>query len=205
MTRALVTANPVHLKKVFDNIAGKRVGYLVYNQFSSSFNDELNDVFADFKAAGVNELVLDLRFNGGGSVLTSSYLASMIYQNAGTMRFINLVFNAKHSDQNDNYNFGNKLNRYDSDGKTQGSESINRLSTLNRLYILTSKGTASASELIINGLKPYMSSIKLIGATTYGKNVGSITLYDAPKYDYARESGANPTHKYAMQPIVFQS
>jgi len=50
-----------------------------------------------------------------------------------------------------------------------------------------------------------MGSVKLIGATTYGKNVGSITLYDAPKNDYASESRANPDHKFAMQPIVFQS
>ncbi len=205
MTRALVASNPVHFKKVFENIGGKKVGYLVYNQFSNSFNDELNAAFADFKAAGINELVLDLRFNGGGSVLTSSYLASMIYENARTRRFVNLVFNEKHSDQNDGYNFQNKLSRYDEEGKSEGQETINRLNTLSRLYILTSNGTASASELIINGLKPYMSSVKLIGATTYGKNVGSITLYDAPKNDYTSESRANPDHKYAMQPIVFQS
>ncbi len=205
ITRALVTSNPVHFKKVFDDIGGKKVGYLVYNQFSSSFNDELNAAFADFKAVGIDELVLDLRFNGGGSVLTSSYLASMINENARTRRFVNLVYNDKHSDENDGYNFANKLFRYDEDGKSQGQETINRLNTLSRLYILTSDGTASASELIINGLKPYMSSVKLIGATTYGKNVGSITLYDAPNDDYARESSANPAHKYAMQPIVFQS
>lgn len=205
MSRALVASNPVHFKKVFENVGGKKVGYLVYNQFSSSFNDELNDSFADFKAAGINELVLDLRFNGGGSVLTSSYLASMIYQNASTRKFVNLVFNEKHSNQNDEYNFGNKLFRYDEEGNSQGQETINRLNTLSRLYILTSNGTASASELIINGLKPYISSVVLIGAKTYGKNVGSITLYDAPKNDYTSESKANPDHKYAMQPIVFQS
>lgn len=205
MTRALVASNPVHFKKVFENIGGKKVGYLVYNQFSSSFNDELNASFADFKEAGINELILDLRFNGGGSVLTSSYLASMIYQNARTREFVNLVFNDKHSSQNDEYNFGNKLFRYDEEGNSQGQESINRLNTLSRLYILTSNGTASASELIINGLKPYMSAVVLIGAKTYGKNVGSITLYDSPKNDYTSESNANPEHKYAMQPIVFQS
>ena len=90
-------------------------------------------------------------------------------------------------------------------GNGQGLENINRLTTLNRLYILTSGGTASASELIINGLRPYMSSVKLIGTTTYGKNVGSITLYDSPNNDYVNESKANSSHKFAMQPIVFQS
>ena len=205
MTRALVVSNPVYFKKIFDNIGGKKVGYLVYNQFSSSFNDELNTAFADFKASGINELVLDLRFNGGGSVLTSSYLASMIYSNAGRRRFVDLIFNAKHSGDNDGYNFDNTLKKYSAEGGYEGQESINRLNTISRLYVLTSGGTASASELIINGLKPYMSSVKLIGATTYGKNVGSITLYDAPKNDYSSESRANPDHKFAMQPIVFQS
>ncbi len=80
MTRALVAANPIHVTRIFNNIGGKKVGYLVYNQFSGSFNDELNDAFADFKAEGVQEFVLDLRFNGGGSVLTSALLASMIYR-----------------------------------------------------------------------------------------------------------------------------
>ncbi len=205
MTRALVTSNPVHFKKVFDNIAGKKVGYIVYNQFSSSFNDELNRAFAEFKAAGIDELVLDLRFNGGGSVLTSSYLASMIYADARTGRFVDLIFNAKHSDQNDGYNFQNRLRTFNAAGNSEGQETMNRLTSLSRLYILTSGGTASASELIINGLRPYMSSVKLIGTTTYGKNVGSITLYDSPNNDYASESRANPSHKFAMQPIVFQS
>ena len=113
MTRALVESNPVHFKKVFDNIAGKKVGYLVYNQFSSSFNDELNDAFADFKAAGIDELVLDLRFNGGGSVLTASYLGSMIYADARTGRFVDLIFNKKHKEENDGYNFQNRLRIYD--------------------------------------------------------------------------------------------
>ena len=50
-----------------------------------------------------------------------------------------------------------------------------------------------------------MATVKLIGTTTYGKNVGSVTLYDSPKNDYSSEARANPSHKYAMQPIVFQS
>lgn len=205
MTRELVVSNPVHLIKVFEDVEGKKVGYLVYNQFSSSFNDELNAAFSDFTAAGIDELVLDLRFNGGGSVLTASYLASMIYKNARNQRFVNLVFNNKHSDENDTYNFQDRLNTYDEDRNNLGRETINRLNSLNRFYIITSNSTASASELIINGLRPYMGSIILIGATTYGKNVGSITLYDAPKNDFVSESNANPDHKFAMQPIVFQS
>lgn len=204
MTRALVAANPIHVTRIFNNIGGKKVGYLVYNQFSGSFNDELNDAFADFKAEGVEEFVLDLRFNGGGSVLTSALLASMIYRTAGTGVFAELKFNDKQSDSDDFYTFENRNYIFNTDGKYEGDEPINRLNSVNRLYVLTSGGTASASEMVINGLRPYMSSVKLIGSTTYGKNVGSITLYDSPKNDYASELRANPAHKYAMQPIVFQ-
>jgi C-terminal processing protease CtpA/Prc len=204
MTRALVAANPIHFTKVFDNIGGKKVGYLVYNQFSGSYNDELNEAFAEFKAAGVEEFVLDLRFNGGGSVLTSALLASMIYDAAGTGVFAELKFNGKHRNSDDFYNFENRNYLFSTEGQSEGREPLNRLNTVNRLYVLTSGGTASASEMVINGLRPYMSSVKLIGSTTYGKNVGSITLYDAPKNDYVGESRANPAHKYAMQPIVFQ-
>lgn len=205
ISRDLVTANPVYLKKIFNDIDGKKVGYLVYNQFSRSFNDELNDVFGDFKAAAIDELILDLRFNGGGSVLTASYLASMIYAQGNKGLFTDLVYNKKHSNEDDGYNLSNSLRKYNANGDAQGQESINRLNSLDRLYVITSKGTASASELVINGLRPYMSSVKLVGTTTYGKNVGSITLYDSPKSDYTSESRANSSHKFAMQPIVFKT
>jgi C-terminal processing protease CtpA/Prc len=179
------------------------VGYLVYNSFRSSYNDELNTAFAYFKNEGIQELVLDLRLNGGGSVLTSAYLASMINSVAGTETFAKLTFNAKHTNQNSSYTFQNKLNVYDVSGTKIGEENINRLTGINQLYVLTSSSTASASEMIINGLKPFMS-VKVIGTTTYGKNVGSITLYDSPSSDYTSESSANSAHLYAMQPIVFQ-
>jgi carboxyl-terminal processing protease len=77
---------------------------------------------------------------------------------------------------------------------------INSLN-LTKIYILTSKSSASASELVINGLRPYMNVIQ-IGDVTYGKNVGSITLYDSKSFG---NQNRNPNHKYAMQPIVFKS
>ena len=204
ITATVLSENPVFLKKVFDNIDGKKVGYLVYNGFRSSYNDELNDAFLFFKNETIDELILDLRINGGGSVATSAYLASMIYANAGLDKFADLKFNSKHSDDDGFYNFQNTLNVFDANDKKTGEQAINRLNTLNRLYVLTSKSTASASEMVINGLKPYMSSVKVVGTTTYGKNVGSITLYDSPSTDFRNQSTANPSHLNAMQPIVFQ-
>ena len=200
----VLSENPIYLKKIFNNINNKKVGYLVYNAFRSSYNDELNDAFSYFKNENIDELILDLRLNGGGSVATSAYLASMIYSDAGVDRFANLKFNNKHSAEDGFYNFENTLNVFNTNSEKIGEQTINRLTTLNRLYVLTSSSTASASEMVINGLKPYMNSIKLVGTTTYGKNVGSITLYDSPKSDYQNKASANPNHNYAMQPIVFQ-
>lgn len=203
ITAVEISEDPVYLKKVFPNINGKKVGYLVYNAFRSSYNDELNAAFAYFKNEGIQELVLDLRLNGGGSVLTSAYLASMIDISAGIETFAKLTFNAKHSNQNSSYTFQNKLSVYDVNGTKTGEENINRLTGINQLYVLTSGSTASASEMIINGLKPFMP-VKVIGTKTYGKNVGSITLYDSPSSDYTSETSANSAHLYAMQPIVFK-
>ncbi|HEX9601362.1 MAG TPA: S41 family peptidase, partial [Mariniflexile sp.] len=163
-----------------------------------------NAVFSYFKNEGIDELILDLRLNGGGSVPTSAYLASMIYANAGIEEFASLKFNSKHTEENGSYFFANTLHVYDSNDKKIGTEAINRLNTLNRLYVLTSNSTASASEMVINGLKPYINPVKIVGTTTYGKNVGSITLYDSPNTDYQDRLSANPSHTYAMQPIVFQ-
>ena len=203
ITAAVISEDPVYFKKVFTDILGKKVGYLVYNSFRSSYNDELNAAFAYFKNEGIQELILDLRLNGGGSVLTSAYLASMIKASAGTETFAKLTFNAKHTNQSGSYTFLNTLNVYDANGTKTGEEAINRLTGINQVYVLTSGSTASASEMIINGLKPFMP-VKVIGTTTYGKNVGSITLYDSPSSDYTSESSANSAHLYAMQPIVFQ-
>ena len=203
ITAIEITEDPVFYKSVFNDINGKKVGYLVYNGFRSSYNDELNAAFSYFKTEGIDELVLDLRINGGGSVLTSAYLASMIYESAGDDIFAELKFNSKHTNQNGNYNFGNSLSIYNANGEKTGEESINRLNTLNQLYVLVSGSTASASEMIINGLKPFIN-VKVIGSTTYGKNVGSITLYDSPSSEFTSESGVNSSHLNAMQPIVFQ-
>lgn len=204
ITATVVSENPVYLKKIFNDVNGKKVGYLVYNGFRTSYNDELNAAFSFFKNEGIDELILDLRLNGGGSVATSAYLASMIYANAGIEEFANLKFNSKHTEENGSYLFANTLDVFDSNDKKTGTEAINRLNTLNRLYVLTSHSTASASEMVINGLKPYMNPVKIVGTTTYGKNVGSITLFDSPATDYQDRLSANPSHTYAMQPIVFQ-
>jgi C-terminal processing protease CtpA/Prc len=198
-----VIDNPIYEYKVFENINGAKVGYLMYNQFRYTFHEELNDVFGFFKDEGIQELVLDLRYNPGGVVLTSAYLASMIHGEASTNDFFaKLIYNEKKSDENLGYPFFDRVALYDKDtGEYLGRQiDMNRLLGLNRMYVITTDDTASASEMIINGLTPYIDVIQ-VGTTTTGKNVGSYTLYDSPNFE--REN-RNPNHTVAIQPISFK-
>ncbi len=206
LSRRVVQDNPVDLIKVFDDINGKKVGYLVYNGFRSSYNEVLNNAFAQLKSEGIQELILDFRYNVGGSLLSCAYLASMIYgQGTTSDLFAKIEYNHKHPNYNDNIPFLEGIFQYDPEGNYLPGQDIplNRLTNISKVYIITTSGTASASEMIINGLRPYME-VETIGETTYGKNVGSITLYDSPSSDYIDRNTVNPAHKMAMQPITFQ-
>jgi carboxyl-terminal processing protease len=191
-----IQENPVHLTKVITSGAHK-IGYLMYNGFYSSFDGQLNDAIGQLKNEGITELVLDLRYNGGGSVRTATYLASMI-----TGQFTNELFTKEHWNDNLQKQFEDNNpellvnNFYDA---LADETPINHLK-LDKLYVITTGSTASASELIINGLNPYIT-VKTIGTKTVGKYVASITVYDSD--DLGRQ-GANPNHTYAMQPIVLE-
>lgn len=203
VTSVVLEENPVAYYQKFV-INGKVIGYLVYNGFQSIYNDELNAAFAQMKQDGVTDLVLDLRYNGGGSVETAVALGQMVTGNFTGSPYVIYDFNDKHNQFDDSDVLSNKVNTYNFvNGQTQnsGSQNVNSLG-LNKVYVLTSGGTASASELTIKGLRAYINVVT-IGAETYGKFVGSITLYDSPNSDYTSYTGRNSSHKWAMQPIVF--
>ncbi|MGR7811897.1 S41 family peptidase [Lacinutrix undariae] len=186
LTKTAYTENPVHLTEVID-LGGENLGYLMYNGFTADFNTQLNDAFSEFAASNIQHLVLDLRYNPGGSVNTAALLGSMITGNFTGEIFSKLQYNDNLQDNNTNYNFttsfsGNTIN------------SVN----LNKIYVLTTGRTASASEMIINSLKEYIDVVQ-IGSTTTGKSQASITIYDSP--DFSSED-INPSHTYAMQPLV---
>ncbi len=190
------TENPVFISKTFDK-NGRKIGYLLYNSFTSNFDSDLNAAFAEFKNKGITDLILDLRYNGGGSVATAVYLGSMITGQYKGEVFTKERWNSKiqaeieasHPDWLVN-NFTDKL------GNGQLINSLN----LNSLHMIVTRSSASASELIINGLKPYID-VKLIGEKTVGKYVASVTLYDSS--DFTKRN-VNPNHNYAMQPIVLE-
>ena len=187
------TENPILIAETL-TVQGQKIGYLMYNAFTRDFDSQLNGVFAQFKADAITDLVIDLRYNGGGSVETAIDLSSMI-----TGQFYNQVF------ANEEWNTDRQA-EYASpklfDNQIFTGEAINSLN-LTKAYVLTTKRSASASELVINGLNPYIDMTQ-VGDTTTGKYQASFLLYDAPAPNFSK-SQANPGHTYAMLPLVFKT
>lgn len=195
LTKTVLEENPILISKVITS-GGHKIGYLMYNGFYAEYDTKLNQAFGELKAQGATDLVLDLRYNGGGSVRSSTRLASMITGQFEGEIFSKRQYNLKQMAglTADDLEFLNERFVKDIDGAA-----LNSLN-LNTVYVITTSNTASASELVINGLKPYINVVQ-IGETTIGKNVGSFTVYDSPTFT---KTNVNPNHKYAMQPLVFK-
>ncbi len=191
------TTNPVHVLKTLD-LEGRKIGYLMYNSFIADFDGELNQAFAKLKNDGITDLVLDLRYNGGGSVESAIDLASMITGQFEGEIFMKEQWNEKYQAHYEANRPESLVNRFNA--KIRTGDIINSLN-LSKVYILTSNSSASASELVINGLAPYIDVVQ-VGEKTTGKFQASVTLYDSP--DFGRE-GASENHTYAIQPLVFKS
>ena len=194
--------NPIQISKVIDmneigQVNNAKVGYLMYNQFVADKSDDLNDIFGLFNNKNINDLIIDLRYNGGGSVKNCVELASMITGQFNSEIFAKEIWNQKLLTYLEE-RFGSEslINRFVD--KLGNEELINSLK-FNKVYIITSSESASASELLINGLASYIEVIQ-VGEKTIGKNVGSITVYDY----IDNEQTKNPEHTYAMQPIVLK-
>lgn len=193
LTAVQLAENPNFLDTIY-TINNQKIGYVVYHFFAPGpgeikvYDNEMDAIFGQFKAEGIDHLIVDFRYNGGGFVSSAVNLASLIAPGVSTnsifsktkyneflMREVEQLRNVQTPFQAKAQNLGNTL---------EG----------NRVYILTSSRTASASELIINGLKPYMD-VFLIGDQTTGKNVGSIAFEDEE----------NELNEYGILPIVSQS
>ena len=193
-------SNPIQISKII-NTGASKIGYLMYNQFAEGFDDDLNNVFSSFKAEQINDLILDLRYNGGGLVRSAVNLAGMITGQFNGEVFAKYLWNKKLMTY-----FNSDLERFSSQLEINFSESladgtpINSLN-LSRVYIITSGRSASSSELVINGLSPYINVIQ-VGDNTYGKNVGG----PAALYDYIDNDGTkHPNHTYAIYCMTFYS
>lgn len=207
LTKTELTENPILVAKTLD-ISGTKIGYIMYNQFVGDFDDELNTAFGQLKDDGATELVLDLRYNPGGSVRSATRLSSMI-----TGQFAGQLFARQKWNSNWDMLLGGDSNFVtDVDGTP-----INSLN-LTKVYIIATDDSASASELVINSLTPYIEVVH-VGDVTVGKNEFSVTLVDNPDqraqltngntipFPYIVRGddtveGADPDHRYALQPLT---
>ncbi len=169
----------------------KKIGYFVYNQFLTSSDQAVNNMFGEFKSAAIDELVVDFRYNPGGYISSAEVISSLIVKDLNSNNLMTKqIWN---EEQMAKRNSGD-LDTFFLTSKS-GLGTLNNPGTLDRVYFLVSNGSASASELVINNLKPHMDVV-LVGEHTYGKSVGSITIDD---------SNSPQRWAWGMQPIVLRS
>ena len=178
--------NPFLVNKVLE-VDGKKIAYLLYNEFAtgpnnegteSVYNEQMKQIFAQFKSQLPDAFILDLRYNNGGFLQCAQALGSLLAPSTALGKdFVNLTFNDKADPQIIRYSFDTQY----------ADANLN----LNKIYILTGEYTASASEAVINGLIPYMGAenVILVGTKTEGKNV-------------AMSSFKNKTHGLTLWPVI---
>jgi len=172
---AKITENPVY-QSVVINSSAKKVGYLFYNAFVDGYNQYLLTAFQDFKSKGVGELIVDLRYNVGGSLTAAAMITAMIAPNlTEKSTFVKYSGNSRMGVHT--LDFAATLSVPETgDPISFNSLSAGRLN-LSRVFILSGRQTVSAAELLINNLKPYTQVIQ-IGQTTVGKDKGAVIVYD---------------------------
>jgi len=150
-----ISTETVPMYKIITSFNNTKFGYIFINNFVESTPSKIDEAFASFASSGVTELIVDLRYNGGGLVNAAAYLANMVAPATVSNK---LMFSYIYNSSNTKYN------------QSISFEKTNALS-FKRVFILTTGSTASASELFLNVLKPYIDVVQ-IGETSYGKPVG---------------------------------
>jgi len=184
---ASYTLNPVLKYQVYDQGSNHKVGYLVFNSFTSDANakPKLDEAFNQFVSQGITDLVVDLRYNGGGFVSTAKYLTNLIAPASANGSTMYTEFYNANMQRNDIPLLKSIYSIPDNYFAPTYPENFANFAkagnlNINRVFFIVSGSTASASELVINNLRAVMD-VQLIGNTTYGKPVGFFAL-DINKY-----------------------
>lgn len=202
LNEAVYKSSPIYKDSIY-TAGSKKIGYMAYARFSSESNSlpEFDRVFNKFSQQGVTDLIIDLRYNGGGYVTTAQNLINRIAPSSlgGKVMFIeyyNKLMQAKKAtiltkqpllDGNGRvqYQNGKMVTYADLDfsvsANTNRFQKVGSLNSVQNVVFIVSASTASASELMINSLKPHMN-VKVVGATSYGKPVGFFPVR-IDKYD----------------------
>lgn len=182
--------HPVYQTRVFSQ-GSKKTGYIFYNRFSGQYDQAMLDSLNKLKNAGISELILDLRYNPGGDVSSAAKIAVLLTGVSVEQAFV--VYQANANGGRSVRSFGNVIaeNTY----PPQAFEEISaRRLKLRRVIVLTTAATASASELLINCLKPYMEVIQ-VGQNTIGKDMASFAITDQ----------RSPRRiNYVLHPLIFK-
>lgn len=208
ISKASYKSSPIYKDSVI-TVRGKKIGYLAYARFSQLTNGDspnpsdanLDPVFSKFASAGVTDLIVDLRYNGGGYVNAAEYLINLIAPSSASGTMYSEVYNSLMQGnkalilKNQPLTDGAGKIRYDGsrmltyadvdysiEGNTNKFNKKGNLTGIKNVVFIVSGGTASASELTINCLKPVVN-VKLVGAQTYGKPVGFFPVTIENRYD----------------------
>ena len=202
LTSTMIEPTPILVNKVLE-VGSNRIGYLMYDSFDAAYDDDLLNVLANFKSKNITDLILDLRYNGGGYVISSNMLSACLVGNGCRDRIFHYYrYNDRRmadieGTQKSTGNiydkviglFGEKYMYDDYYGVNLAPYSLD----LKRLFVLTTNSTASASEALINALRGHGIHVVIIGEETNGKNVGM----EAIEFN----SGG---YTYELAPITFQ-
>ena len=203
VTPATLLPTPVLATDVYE-VGGTRIGYLNYASFDAAYDNDVLNAFVSLKNEGIDELILDLRYNGGGHVISANLIATLIAGDAARDQTFSYyrynderMANVELTEQNTGFPYDETVGKFresfdydDYYGIAPGQYGLN----LRRLYVLTTSGTASASELVINALNGIGVQVVTVGETSNGKNVGM-----------EGTSFSDGSYSYEMYPITFQT
>ncbi|NRF41463.1 S41 family peptidase [Pedobacter foliorum] len=196
LNKMVYKSNPIYKTTVF-TAGDKKIGYLAYARFSNKENSEtvLTTAFNDFATKGVTDLIVDLRYNGGGYISTAEHMVNLIAPSGTSGVMFTEHYNSTMQNKKATILKNQPLlstggavigtlfdDDYTISGNTTTFQKKGNLSGIKNVVFIVSKNTASASELVINSLKPIIT-VKLVGETTYGKPIGFFPITLENKYD----------------------